>query len=206
MVLAEVENRSVLERLNKSLKKSSYPHVVHLEGPDKRGIDTAILSRFAPASKPKLHSIPNGKGGYLNSRAILEADFKTHTDEKLSIFAVHFPAPYHPMPQRIQAMNVLNQLAQAKKISMIMLLETLTLKQKRILGSIEETFQSWYVSHLKTTKRCLKFSITFPWRFLVFSRRYFVVRGFEVEIPRRQRRDLTASEQLNLMVSLMLSN
>jgi hypothetical protein len=51
LCLSEVENREVLTDLAASLRLKAgldYPYLLHREGPDKRGIDTAILSRFRP--------------------------------------------------------------------------------------------------------------------------------------------------------------
>lgn len=51
LCLSEIENRRVLEDLSRTLhEKQAYalPVIVHREGPDTRGIDVAILSRFTP--------------------------------------------------------------------------------------------------------------------------------------------------------------
>lgn len=53
VALEEVENRRVLEDLCDLLRtkhKLDYPHIIHREGPDHRGVDVALLSKFEPVS------------------------------------------------------------------------------------------------------------------------------------------------------------
>lgn len=53
LCLSEVENRRVLDdlvRLLHELHDVSLPEIIHRDGGDKRGIDTAILSRFKPVA------------------------------------------------------------------------------------------------------------------------------------------------------------
>lgn len=53
ITVSEIENRRVLEDLAKLMKDRAgleYPHIIHQEGPDKRGIDVAIISKY-PATR-----------------------------------------------------------------------------------------------------------------------------------------------------------
>lgn len=62
--LAEVENRRVLADLQKVLKtehKIELPEIIHREGGDTRGIETALLSRVKPESVSWLAANPAGR-------------------------------------------------------------------------------------------------------------------------------------------------
>ncbi len=112
LVLQEVENLNILKQLND--RGLHYPTVVLIEGTDKRGIDVAVMSRLKQHKSAKLHSIPF-KGfprqRVQDTRGILQVDLKLPDNEMLSVFGVHFPAPFHPKEMRIQAFKRLNQLA-----------------------------------------------------------------------------------------------
>lgn len=59
--LQEVENRRVLNDLNKALGPDrAYPHIVHRDGSDHRGMDVAVLSRFK-AVRSDWHSPVKGQ-------------------------------------------------------------------------------------------------------------------------------------------------
>ena len=45
-----------------------------------------------------------------DTRGILEATFRLPDNWLLTAYAVHFPAPFHPAPMRVQAFNKLNDL------------------------------------------------------------------------------------------------
>ncbi len=117
IVFQEVENIGVLERLrSEHLSASGYLPAVLLEGPDRRGIDVAFLSRLPVIGKPSLHKIPFT--GFPDeriddTRGILQAEFRLPNGDSLTGFAVHFPAPYHPAEMREQAYGFLRQLQAA---------------------------------------------------------------------------------------------
>lgn len=109
LVLQEVENLPVLERLNK--KGLNYPTVVLVEGKDKRGIDVAILSRLEVRGMPVLHQIPFvgfSKKRVDDTRGILQVDLEMPNKEVVTVLGVHFPAPFHPAEMRRQAYGKLN--------------------------------------------------------------------------------------------------
>jgi len=120
LILQEVENLSILNRLKSQLDKSSYQTSLLLEGPDERGIDVAILSKFPLIKSAKLHIIPFkqpssrtrvGRSARI-TRGILEAHLEPFSGEKLVLFAMHFPSPFHPKWMRKQALLFLNDLSQ----------------------------------------------------------------------------------------------
>ncbi|MCB0408016.1 MAG: endonuclease/exonuclease/phosphatase family protein [Bdellovibrionales bacterium] len=111
LVLEEVENKGILKRLNQ--KGLHYPTVVLIEGADKRGIDVALMSRLPLVGSASLHPIPfKGieKAKVEDTRGILQATLKLPNGEKLTVFGVHFPAPFHPTMMREQAFEHLNRL------------------------------------------------------------------------------------------------
>lgn len=114
LVLQEVENDAVLQLLQKKyLKKAKYTTRVLIEGDDKRGIDTALLSRFDWVKPATLHNVryKNISDDQLrDTRGILEVELVLPTHETITIYANHFPAPYSPKAFRIQGFEMLIQL------------------------------------------------------------------------------------------------
>lgn len=111
LVLEEVENINILKQLNK--RGLNYPTVILIEGADKRGIDIGLLTRLKVYKTPKLHPIPF-EGVPIervqDTRGILQVDLKLPKGEILTVFGVHFPAPFHPKEMRVQAFEHLNRL------------------------------------------------------------------------------------------------
>jgi endonuclease/exonuclease/phosphatase family metal-dependent hydrolase len=118
--LAEVENKAVLERLNREYLGSRYKEVVLIEGQDKRGIDVAILSKLPLNSPPKLHQIPFRFEGQSraeqakslgDTRGILAAELKLPDGSLLMAYSLHLPNPMHPAALRTQALAFLKELS-----------------------------------------------------------------------------------------------
>ncbi len=119
LLLQEVENLSVLEMLRKGhLTKGRYNKSILLEGPDKRGIDTALITRLPTATKAKLHKLSFEPIGALEgrkkrpTRGILEVTLTLPNKDLLTIFVAHFPSQGGPTELRRQA---LAKLAELKK-------------------------------------------------------------------------------------------
>ncbi len=113
IALQEVENIGILTRLSRDyLQAAGYDEVVLIEGRDLRGIDMAFLSRLPLAGEPVLHDFDatgfSEREG--DTRGILEATFTLPDGRALTGFAVHFPAPYHPIEMRELAYDLLNEL------------------------------------------------------------------------------------------------
>jgi len=119
LILQEVENKNILNQFaDKYLKKAGYQTKVLMEGKDIRGIDVAVLSRFSMSGKPKLHFIPfkqMNKKKKEDTRGILEVPLKLPDGKSLTVYANHFPAPYHSYTYRIQAFEYLNDIARASQ-------------------------------------------------------------------------------------------
>ena len=114
--MAEVENINILSRLaNQNLKGLGYKSRVLIEGPDTRGIDPAILSKFPIKGRPILHIIPYQDSdperlkGALKSRGIIEATFILPNSKELTVMAVHFPSQANPSDWRRQAVTFLKE-------------------------------------------------------------------------------------------------
>ena len=110
LIVEEVENINALNLLNNALAGSAYPTVVLIEGPDVRGIDIGMLSRF-PLESAELHAIPVVEYGIANrpTRSILQSDFKLPSGELFTAFGVHFPSPSHKNSERALAFSVLKE-------------------------------------------------------------------------------------------------
>jgi hypothetical protein len=109
----EVENKSVVEELStKYLSKCAY-HVTHVDSPDRRGIDQAILSKF-PLYKNQMsyHQITSErKGGSQKPlRGILHAKFSV-AGKILNVLALHLPSQGAPWKEREHVLGELNKLA-----------------------------------------------------------------------------------------------
>lgn len=106
LFLQEVENERALHALNKMLKHPFSYHAF-LEGPDQRGIDTAILSRF-PLSHISHRAIPfRGMSPQRrrDTRPLLVAKAQLSPSLDCHLYSVHLPAPYHSPWFRSQALK-----------------------------------------------------------------------------------------------------
>lgn len=111
VVLQEVENLSVLERLRtEHLAAAGYGPAILVEGADVRGIDVAFLSRLPLVGAPKLHPArftQIDERARRDTRGILQATFELPDGALITGFAVHFPAPFHPTSLRVQSYQFL---------------------------------------------------------------------------------------------------
>lgn len=157
--LAEVENLKVLERLRREhLKEAGYRPAILIEGPDSRGIDVAMLSRFPLDGTPILHKIPFKMEDGRESRGILEARFKTQDGTRITAFAVHFPSPSHPRALREQALDFLNDLGAkaAKTADVVLAGGDFNIKaedESRLFRGIAS--YRWMVSHHEGCHQCI---------------------------------------------------
>jgi len=113
IALQEVENLRVLDRLRREhLSAAGYGEAVLIEGVDARGIDVAFLSRLPLLGDPILHPLDMSAfpDRAADTRGVLEASFEMPDGSVLTGFAVHFPAPFHPIEMRWIAYEHLNRL------------------------------------------------------------------------------------------------
>jgi Endonuclease/Exonuclease/phosphatase family len=112
----EVEHAALLERLRTAhLADLGYRPAILIEGSDLRGIDVGFLSKLPLAADPMLHPLrfPGYSDREADTRGILEATFELPDGRLLTGFAVHFPAPFHPIAMREQAYAELYRLRDA---------------------------------------------------------------------------------------------
>ena len=113
VALQEIENLGILERLRtEHLAVAEYGPAILIEGQDRRGIDVAFLTRLPLVGEPVLHALefPEHPERALDTRGVLEATFELPDGQHLTGFAVHFPAPFHPIEMREHAYDHLNGL------------------------------------------------------------------------------------------------
>ena len=167
----EIENIKILERLFKLLEPHGYKYYALVEGNDKRGIDNAFISKYEILST-KLHQIKftgGTKDQIGDTRPILEGIFKLDGHD-ISIFNVHFPAPYNPRFMRQDAFNTLNELSNKNSRINIALGDFNVTSAEDAEANLYGKFNSdWYISHLDQCKQCLGTNYYFQedrWSFL----------------------------------------
>lgn len=118
LLLQEVENIKVLEFWrDKYLQNMNYQTIALIDGPDERGIDTAIMSRLPLVGEPKLHEIDFSKDPEINpndirpTRGIIEARLRLPTGGEIATLSVHFPAQGAPTGHRKAAAQALVEVA-----------------------------------------------------------------------------------------------
>lgn len=188
LLLQEVENLKVLEKLRTLYLKKYYPYqALLLEGPDRRGIDTAILSKLPNISAPQLHLLTFKEEKNLpfsrlpKSRGILEASFLLPDQSPLHVFSVHFPSQGTPSPARQQALNqVIHLISQKPKDDLVIVGGDFNItknedEKNKYLESLQKKF---LISHFVGCKFCKGTNYFHPrrsWSFLdvlIFSNHF----------------------------------
>ena len=107
IVVEEVENKKVLKMLvDLGLAGMGYKYISLIEGPDERGIDVGVISRY-PIIKEKLHLINlRGTSGKSATRGILEVDIKIN-NKIMTVFGNHWPSQGSKTDTRLRASEVL---------------------------------------------------------------------------------------------------
>jgi len=112
VVFQEVENLNILTQLvEKSLSEEGYREILLTEGPDKRGIDVAIISKFPLIKKTKYHQIDlstvyDDSTKVKLTRGVLEASFSIG-GKVVSVLANHWPSQRNPDETRVIAAKVM---------------------------------------------------------------------------------------------------
>lgn len=177
LLLVEVENKPVLEKLNREyLKKSDYKTLVLIEGPDKRGIDVALLSRLPELEPAKLHKIPyKGRNPeehswMKRSRGILEARLQLPSGDALHVFVGHFPSQRNPTYWREQSVHFIKEKMKSLGSRMFILGGDLniTTEEEAKTGFFSQHLSSvGIVLHLHGCKNCLgTYNYKGAWSFL----------------------------------------
>lgn len=173
LVLQEVENINVLKRLNEEHLNGIFKHVLLKEGKDARGIDSAILSRLPLIGQPRLIPIrfshPTKNGWKTDSRGILQAHFQWG-NEKITILANHFPAPFHNRLARDDGFLMLQDFAMNDHLTIAAGDFNLTTPENKKYNTLNRlVLPHWKIAHLEACKDCkgtAYYSRTKTWSFL----------------------------------------
>ena len=165
LILEEVENLRILKRFrDEYLKKANYITMILIEGPDKRGIDVAVISRLPEAEPAVLHLIPfKGKTAkdqewMKKSRGILQTNLRLPDGEILTVLAVHFPSPNNPQYWREQAIAGLFKIQKSLPTGRMVIAGgdfNITSEEESKTKYYSKTLsREWQVSHLIGCKSC----------------------------------------------------
>ncbi len=114
IALAEIENREVLEQLNKALGNRAYPYVFYPNKKERVNIETALLSRF-PIEKTKTITIKD------QARGIHKISLKINS-KPLDVFINHWPAYLEKEDERaIYAQTLRGELEKEKEREFVLL-------------------------------------------------------------------------------------
>ncbi len=160
VLLGEIENKNVLEKWRAGYLSGMEYSIVHIEGPDRRGIDNAMLTRF-PVKHAKLHSIEipkslrekSTRGELYPLRGILQVDLSLPTGEDLTVFLVHFPNPQHKKALRLLAIERLNQLIGTLPAERLYIAGgdfNISADEEARVGHYKKLNEKYLVSHLVT--------------------------------------------------------
>lgn len=150
LILQEVENINVLKSFNK--KHLGFSNVILKEGPDRRGIDVAILAKLENARSPKLH-LQKSNNRVKATRGILEASLKLPNNENLTVFGLHFPSQGSPFEARKKSVEFLNSLLSRKAGLVVAGGDFNIVKNEERLYK-QDLSEKWMVSHLVGCKKC----------------------------------------------------
>jgi endonuclease/exonuclease/phosphatase family metal-dependent hydrolase len=153
--LQEIENINILEQLFNLLEPYGYKDFHLLESTDKRGVDTAFISKYK-ISNPKLHYVnfsPNFKTLY--TRPIFEVDI-TINEKILKFYNVHFPSNFHPVQMRIESFQKLKELVSSHNMPSVALGDfNLTNKDDKKFDIYLNQEDYWYVAHREGCTSCV---------------------------------------------------
>jgi endonuclease/exonuclease/phosphatase family metal-dependent hydrolase len=162
LMLEEVENLRVLKLWNDTdLKKAEYKTIQLIEGPDKRGIDVGLMSRFPVEGKAQLHQIEWEKSLDFDphaTRGILEVPLKLPTGSILHVFVVHLPSQASPTVFREDAVKTIKKLVAKVPPDRFWVVGgdwNITAEEDERSGLVSQQLnQIGLVSHLVGCKRC----------------------------------------------------
>lgn len=107
LALQEIENINILKELFVLLKPFGYVDFKLLESNDRRGIDTAYISKYY-LKDIKLHYIKfSPEFSKKDTRPIFEATLLINS-HKIKFYNVHFPSNFLPTKMRVESFETLN--------------------------------------------------------------------------------------------------
>jgi endonuclease/exonuclease/phosphatase family metal-dependent hydrolase len=118
IIFEEIENIQALRQLvSKGLSKQGYKYVSLIEGPDSRGIDIGMVSKF-PITKQKYHILDLQPYSTRTTRGILEVEYRVGK-KSLTVFGNHWPSQGNIDETRLLASELLSKLALKTKSDLV---------------------------------------------------------------------------------------
>jgi len=181
IVLQEVENENVLRMLVEELGANKYKYYSLLEGPDVRGIDNGVISKY-PITFSKLHRIDLGSSSNRPTRDILET--RVNVDGKeISLFANHWPSQGGPSILREHAARALVKVAKNSTSDLTIALGDFnTLKKDRPHGINNHVLKYFYDAHTEALNQGVRLRDGSHWYRGEWSRldRIFVLKNSRI--------------------------
>ena len=153
--LQEIENMNILEQLFNLLKPYGYKDFHLLESNDKRGVDTAFISKYK-ITKPKLHYV-NFSPDFetIDTRPIFEVDININ-GKVMKFYNVHFPSNWHPVQMRIESFEKLKELISSHSEPSIALGDfNVNSKDDKKFSIYQSQEDFWKVAHREGCSSCL---------------------------------------------------
>lgn len=151
IVLQEVENERVLKMLVNKMKNSEYKYYSLLEGPDVRGIDNGVISKF-PITSASLHKVDLRPVSKSKTRDILEVSINIDGKE-LKLFANHWPSQGAPSSVREIAAKELVKVSKNSQAHLTIALGDFnTLKKDKPHGINKHLLDYYYDAHVEALR------------------------------------------------------
>jgi len=152
--LQEIENMNILEQLYNLLEPYGYKDFYLLESTDKRGVDTAFISKYKIAN-PKLHYVNfSPEFETIDTRPIFEVDININ-GRMLKFYNLHFPSNWHPVEMRIESFEKLKELISSHKDPSIALGDfNVNSKDDKQLNIYKNQEDYWKVAHREGCRSC----------------------------------------------------
>ena len=153
--LQEIENINILEQLFNLLEPYGYKDFYLLESNDKRGVDTAFISKYK-ITKPKLHYV-NFSPDFetIDTRPIFEVDININ-GKVMKFYNVHFPSNWHPVQMRIESFEKLKELISSHSEPSVALGDfNVNSKDDKKFSVYQNQEDFWKVAHREGCGSCL---------------------------------------------------
>ncbi len=185
LALQEVENIKILEQLFNLLEPFGYIDFKLLESIDRRGIDTAYISKYS-LFDPKLHYVKfSSEFSKRDTRPIFEVSLNIN-NQIIKLYNVHFPSNYLPTEMRIESFNTLNILISQHDYPSIALGDfNLTNIDDKRYQVYANQMNEWTVAHYAGCKSCIGTYYYKPKKSWDFLDTILVAKGREIEFEKR---------------------
>ncbi len=165
LVLQEVENLNVLKQLVKyGLVDIGYKEPVLIEGPDRRGIDVGMISKF-PKNHAQYHyvDVPGSP-----TRGILEVEFQAG-NSPITVLGNHWPSQANPDKNRLLAARTAHRAIQRIRGPVVVTGDFNTLESDSPHGINEYILKRTRVPHFNDAERKFSNSLSFIPKELIMS-------------------------------------